>query len=111
MWLVLGTLAFGLEVVAWIALGCWGWQAGSSPPMRWLLAVLAPLLFMAFWGVFLSPKASIPISVATKSVLQLTVFAIAAWAAAQVWGRPFAIGFYALAVATLSASLIAGGQP
>lgn len=110
MLIVLGTLAFVLEGVAWVALARWGWQTGQTAPMRWLLAVLAPLAFMVFWGAFLSPKASITISENLKSALQLLVFALAAGAAASVWGRPFAIAFFVLAVGTILTARLTGGQ-
>lgn len=110
MLIVLGILAFVLEAVAWVALARWGWQAGHTAPMRWLLAVLAPLAFMVFWGALLSPKATITVSENLKSALQLLVFALAAGAAAQVWGRPLALVFLVLVVATILTARLTGGQ-
>lgn len=107
---LLGTLAFLLELTAWIALARWGWHAGQSPITRWFLVVLAPLAFMVFWGLFLSPKASITLPAPLKSALQLAVFALAAWAALHVWGRPVALSFFLLAVATFLLAQFTGGQ-
>lgn len=110
MLIVLGTLAFLLEVTALIAVARWGWQTGQSPLMRWLLAILVPLTFMVFWGVFLSPKANVALPNHLKSALQLLVFALAAWAAAQVWGRTVAITFLLAAAATLLLAQLSEGQ-
>jgi hypothetical protein len=50
-WLVL-TLVFVDEVAAAVAAGVWGSYAGG-----WPLAVLAPLVVVAVWWAFASPKA------------------------------------------------------
>lgn len=50
-WLVL-TLVFVDEVAAAVAAGVWGSYAGE-----WPLAVLAPLVVVAVWWAFASPKA------------------------------------------------------
>lgn len=52
-WSVLA-LVFLDELLAMAAFGTWGWQA--SP--RWLLVWLLPLLAMAAWFLFASPKAA-----------------------------------------------------
>jgi uncharacterized protein DUF2568 len=51
-WTVLA-LVFLDELLAVAAFGVWGWSA--SP--RWLLVWLAPLLAVAAWSAFASPKA------------------------------------------------------
>lgn len=110
MLIVLATLAFVLEAVAWVTLARWGWQTGNSASVRWALALLAPLAFMVFWGLFLSPKATFTLPVNLKSSLQLLVFALAACAAWPVWGRPFALAFFALVVVTIFTARLSGGQ-
>lgn len=71
---------------------------------HWGLALLAPLAFMAFWGAFLSPKAAYVLPVAVRDGLRQLVFAVAALAARQVWGQPFAAGLLVLSALTMLAS-------
>jgi hypothetical protein len=51
-------LAFLLELGGLAALGYWGYQTGTGP-LRWVLAIGAPLLLAVIWGVFLSPQATV----------------------------------------------------
>lgn len=108
MLFLFGTLAFVFEVTAWVALARWGW---SRHP---LLGVLFPLVFMAFWGAFLSPQAPFGLLPLPRASWQVVLFAIAAYGAGQVWGRPFATAFFAAALATILAALWGGllqGEP
>ncbi len=61
-------LAFGLELAAVVAAGAWGQQVAGWPGLT-----LASLAVMAFWGMFLSPKAPRPI---TGIALPLTKLAV-----------------------------------
>ncbi len=108
MLILFGMLAFVFEVTAWVALARWGWQRHP------LLGVLFPLAFMLFWGAFLSPKAQFGLPPLPKASLQVALFAMAAYGAGQVWGRPFATAFFAAALATILAALWGGmlqGEP
>lgn len=42
---------FVLEIAALVALAIWGWAAQPGP-MRWVLAVAAPLIAATLWGTF-----------------------------------------------------------
>lgn len=70
-------LAFGLELAGLVAFGLWGYRFGSSPALKILLALSAPLLVAVFWGTFLSPRAAIVLPANFKAPLRLTVFALA----------------------------------
>jgi predicted small integral membrane protein len=47
-------LHFLLELVAWFALGYWGWTQ-QQVLTRWLLAISLPLIAIALWGTFRVP--------------------------------------------------------
>ena len=47
-------LRFLLELVAWGAVGLWGWSV-TDGALRYLLAMGLPLLVMALWGIFAVP--------------------------------------------------------
>ncbi len=72
------TLAFGLELTALTAFGLWGVSTGSNPVSRATLGVGAPLLTAIFWGMFLSPKAAVPLSPPYRLSLKVAVFTLAA---------------------------------
>jgi hypothetical protein len=78
---------FVVELGALAAAAYWGWEATSSAG-RWYLAVLAPALVIAVWGLFVSPKARIQVSkqaaLAIEFVL-LGLVAVGLAAAGPVW--------------------------
>ena len=95
-WLVL-TLVFVDELLAVAAFGVWGWQ--QDP--RWLLVWLLPLLAMAAWFLFASPKARFgsPLVRPVVKVLVLGLASLGLWAA----------GHHALAVGLLVFSVVVNG--
>ncbi|WP_429876123.1 YrdB family protein [Fictibacillus sp. NRS-1165] len=71
--ILLGVLFLsGLFVL--VAFGYWGFHMVSGFS-KYVLCLVAPLLVAVFWGTFLSPKASIPVPISLRTLLQLTVFA------------------------------------
>ena len=94
------TTAFGLELVALVAFGLWGVHFGQGFVMRIFLGGGAPLLVAVFWGVVLSPKATVTLSPLLQLALKLAVFALAS--AALFTAEHFVLGivFGALAVVT-----------
>ena len=70
-------LRFLLELCALAALGYWGFQASQSLPVKIGLAVGAPLLAAVVWGMFVAPKASVPVSTGVWLALQAIIFGLA----------------------------------
>lgn len=91
-------LAFGLELVALVALGLWGTSLGSAAPTRTLFGIAAPLLTAVVWGIFLSPKAAVPLSPRVTLLVKLAVFGAAALALGST-GRPLTAGVFAVIAA------------
>jgi len=76
---------FILELCALIAVGFWGWNQTNSP-VNFLFAIGFPIIMAFIWGVFAvqndksrSGKAPIPIPGLNRLLLELILFAIAAW--------------------------------
>lgn len=90
---------FLLELAALGALAYWGFRNGGGLPMKLLLGIGAPLAAAVVWGTFISPKASIPVTVPVRLLLELCVFGSAAAAL-------FAAGRSALAAVFLIIVLI-----
>ncbi|WP_247740946.1 YrdB family protein [Cohnella sp. LGH] len=79
-WIVGSILAvfFLLEIVAMIAFGYYGYHLKSGIAVKIILAVALPLAVAILWGVFLSPKASIPVfSFPVRTALKFVVFVLA----------------------------------
>ena len=84
---------FLLELCALAVAGYWGWAVHGGQ-WRLLLAIGLPLLLAILWGVFAVPddpsrsgRAPVPVPGVVRLILELAVFAFAAWALYAV-GRP-----------------------
>ena len=78
---------FVVELGALAAAAYWGWEATSSAG-RWYLAVLAPALVLAVWGLYVSPKARIQVSKQAALAIELALLGLVAVglaAAGPVW--------------------------
>ncbi|MDG0811461.1 YrdB family protein [Cohnella rhizosphaerae] len=64
-----------------------GFKTDAATALRWTLGIGTPVLAAVFWGLFLSPKASVPLNGGLKLALELAVFG-AASAALHAAGRP-----------------------
>ncbi|MDF2716644.1 MAG: hypothetical protein K0R28_3569 [Paenibacillus sp.] len=95
---------FLLELAALGALGYWGFRTGTVLPMKLLLGTAAPLAAAIVWGAFIAPKASFPVAVPVRVLLELCVFG-SATAALYASGRStLAVVF--LAIALIDTALI-----
>ena len=90
-------LAFLLELGVLVALGFWGFQTGSGTVAKIVLGIGAPVLAIAVWGLFGSPKAPWHLEGIWRLILQIVFFgsaAVALFAAGQrVLGVVFALLF------------------
>jgi len=89
---------FLVELGSLAAFGYWGFHIDKGMLMKVLLGIGLPLAVAVFWGTFVAPKASIPVSLPLRAVLQLTVFTLAAAALYAAGQKPLAIGFLAAAL-------------
>jgi hypothetical protein len=87
------TVAFLLEVAMLVALAYWGFHTGDGIVLKLVFGLGAPVLAGVVWGLFVAPKASHPLPVAGRFVVEVVVFAAGAaalWSAGQ---RTLAIGY------------------
>ena len=66
-------LRFFLELGALASLGYWGWQA-TSGPSHWALMLAAPAVAALVWGLFVSPKARVPVEDPWRLALEVLFF-------------------------------------
>lgn len=86
-----------LELGALAIAAYWGYTTGDGV-LRWVLAIGAPLLVAAAWGLFVSPKAKVDVPRAVRFAIELTILGAAAAALASTGHKTLAVAFAALAV-------------
>jgi hypothetical protein len=89
-------LKFALELAAIGAFAYWGASIGGTA-ISVLLAIAAPALAIALWGVFAAPRSERRLHLKARVPFELSVFCLAtlAWIAA---GAPVAAAVFAIAV-------------
>ncbi|MFT4214940.1 MAG: YrdB family protein [Microbacterium sp.] len=97
-------LAFLCEMFAFATLAVWGFTAW---PLPWnIVAGLgAPLIAIALWALFVSPRALVPVHPFARALVELLVYAattIVWWTSGSAW-----IGL-AFAVVAVTVGLVAG---
>jgi len=92
-------LRFLLELCMLGAVAYWGFETGDGAAMQALLGVGAPLLMAVVWGVFISPKATIPLRPVPWVALQAVLFGSAAVALATFASHELAVAFLAIVAA------------
>jgi len=70
-------LRFLLEVAALVALGYWGFHAGSNDAVHWILGIGAPLVAAVVWGLFVAPRRRFEVSDAAWVLFQVVIFGAA----------------------------------
>ncbi len=85
---------FLLELCVLGALGYWGFVVGGNLFVKILLGTGAPLLAAVVWGLFVSPKAAVPLEMPLRLLPEVLVFGLAA-------GALFHTGHPVLAMALL----------
>jgi hypothetical protein len=100
---------FLLELCALATLGYWGFAVGESVFVKILLGIGAPLLAAVVWGLFVSPKAAVPLELPLRLVPEALVFGSAVVALFATVHPLLAVAL--LIVATVNRALIlAWGQ-
>jgi hypothetical protein len=88
-------LRLALELAGVAALAVWGWVAGGSGLLRYILAVGAPLILIVLWAVFIAPNADSPLA---PTLRELVGSALLLAAALLLWLVGFRIAAVVFAV-------------
>ncbi|NHW38620.1 YrdB family protein [Paenibacillus aceris] len=86
-------LRFLLELCLLASLSYWGFHGDKSMLLKIVLGLGTPLIAAIIWGLFLSPKASVPITQPFPFILELVVFATAIIALYSAGKPSLAIAF------------------
>lgn len=104
------TLLFVLELMAFTALGVWGWKFFDVTAVKVIAAVGVPLVAVVAWGLFAAPRATFDIP-ALALVTKVAVFGGAAVGLWAVGWRTAAVVFAVVLIANLLAIRVGQLQP
>jgi hypothetical protein len=94
-------MRFTVEMGALLILGIAGFEATESP-LRWLLAIGAPVLAATVWGVFVSPKATMRLADPARVAVEVVFFAAAVVGLISLGSVPSAMLYAAVASMNLT---------
>ncbi len=72
------SIFFLLEIAMLVSFMYWGFHLDTSLLVKILFGIGTPILVAIIWGTFIAPKASIPVSVPIRILLQIILFSSAA---------------------------------
>lgn len=71
------SIFFLLEIAMLVSFMYWGFHLDTSLLVKILFGIGTPILVAIIWGTFIAPKASIPVSVPIRILLQIILFSSA----------------------------------
>lgn len=98
---ILMAIIFLVEIVAIVAYGYWGFHIEKGIGMKLLLGIGTFLIVAFFWGLFLAPKATIPVNFPLRILLKFIVFGLASCALYTTGKHTFAFIFLVVAIIVL----------
>ena len=102
-------LRFVLELCVFAAWAVWGAQLGRGIVARVGLGFGAAILVIVVWGLFVAPKARVPLPLTAWLLLQFAIFAVAV-SGLSAAGQPLLALVLALLLAVNSAALFLSGD-
>jgi hypothetical protein len=111
LWWANAALAFFLEIAALVALGYWGFQAGSGTPAKLALGLGTPLLAAVLWGLFAAPRARFAVPLPAVLAVKALVFAGATAALWATGHRTLAVAFAIVVVANTVVATVVRRAP
>ncbi|WP_028776720.1 YrdB family protein [Shimazuella kribbensis] len=99
-------LQFLIEIAALFILGYWGFKTGNQITIKIMLGIGSPLLFAIFWGMFLAPKANIPLNPVLAYSIKFVLFLFVAYVLYQTGKTLSAIGFLIITYISLILTIL-----
>ncbi|MBM7568587.1 YrdB family protein [Paenibacillus sacheonensis] len=97
-------LFFLLELAAMAAFGYWGYRLDAAAALKVIAAIAILLAVIVLWGLFLAPKATLPVfSYPVRTALKFVVFAAASAALYAAGRHAIGIGFLAASILIIGA--------
>jgi len=95
---ILLLILFFIELAALASFGYWGFHFNGGWVIRFTLGIGAPLVIAVFWGLFVAPKATYPVSIPVRHLLQIAVFSLASNALFASGQKTLAVGLFGIAL-------------
>lgn len=90
-------ILFLIELAALASFAYWGFHLSRGWVVRAALGIGAPLVVAIFWGLFVAPKATFPVSIPVRHLLQIAVFSLASIALYASGQKILAVVFFVAA--------------
>lgn len=91
-------ILFLIELAALASFGYWGFHINRGWVVRFVLGIGAPLVIALFWGLFVAPKATYPVPIPVRHLLQIAVFSLASIALYASGQKTKAFVFFVIAL-------------
>ena len=91
-------LSFLLELIMLFAYGYWGFGAGSSNLIHWVLGIGVPLVAIVIWSIYNAPMSKRRLPRTPRTILEVVMFSLGALAFAAAGQTQWAIVFVVLIV-------------
>ncbi|MEP6988729.1 MAG: YrdB family protein [Chloroflexota bacterium] len=91
-------LSFLLELIMLFAYGYWGFTAGSSNLVHWVLGVGVPLVAIVIWSIYNAPMSKRRLPRTPRTILEVLMFSLGALMLALAGQTQWAIVFVVLIV-------------
>lgn len=69
-----------LELCVLLSIGYWGFQLKRTWIIKFAAGLGLPIIVMAFWTVFIAPDSTYELSQPVRTIMELVVFALGAYA-------------------------------
>ena len=99
-------VSFLLELAMLGALSYWGFHAGSSVPLKWLLGIGVPIAVIVFWGFCMAPTSDYRLPWPWVPIVSLVLFLAAALALYASHARSAALALAVVAIVNVALVLI-----
>lgn len=76
--IVIDLIFFLMELCALAAFCLWGFKLDAALWIRIVAGIGSPVVVAIFWGMYVAPKATFPVTLPVRALLQLIVFGLAA---------------------------------
>lgn len=100
------TAAFATEVGMYLAYGIWAYSLNHNSTLRWIYALVLPIMVGVVWGLFAAPQSSNRLHGIPLFTLELVLLLVGAALLAKVGYRSWAITLAAVSVLTQVLALI-----
>lgn len=101
---VLDSVRFAFEVVAFVAIGVWGFNAFDAP-LNWVVGIGAPILAVVIAALFISPRAVVRLDVYGRALVEILLLSAAGLALVNLGFQWWALAYV---IAGASVGLVRG---